>query len=522
VKPTDEQQKIIEHQGDARISAVAGSGKTATLVKYAQARPHQRILYLAYNRSVKEEALRKFAHAGCRNVTVETAHSLAYRALDVRRRFQLSSSGNLRVNEIADVCGLKASAQHPNYRLLLARHIQKALNLFCNSGARSFADIDYLEILTEKKVRDFASRNLDTIIGYARWLMSEMYEKRLPITHDAYLKFYQLGTPSLSRYAGILYDEGQDSSEVMLDVFLRQTGKKLIMGDRFQAIYGFRHAVNSLDKAPFESFNLTTSFRFRQEIADLAMQSLALKRLIGRYPDPVRIIGTGNCTERISYAVLARTNLRLLKEAIDAILYKGKRRLFFEGNLESYTYMSDGASLFDVLYLRLGQTGKIRSPFIRSFGDFFELLEYIQAAGDGDLHLVVEIVQEYGPSLIDFIQRLRQLQVPRDQAEVIFSTVHKAKGQEYDTVEIMDDFLNGERIKDMLSMARKDPEYAAKLDLNKISEEINILYVALTRARNTLMMGFDVSEGAQGESDYYVYNGSHQGGVPPIPAVPAW
>lgn len=508
---TDEQHQIIAHQGDARISAVAGSGKTSTLVEYAKARRNQRILYIAYNRSVKDEALRKFGAAGSRGVTVETAHSLAYRGLNVRSRFQLADSGNFRVSRIAELCGLKSSGQDGKGALLLARHIQNALNLFCNDSARSFSEIDYIGILGDQKARDFATRNLDTIIGYAKWLMVEMYEARMPITHDAYLKFYHLSTPSLSQYDAILFDEGQDASAVMLDIFLGQPGRKLIVGDRDQAIYGFRHAVNSLDRAPFQPFSLTTSFRFRQEVADLAMEALSLKRMIGQYPVPVRITGAGTCTEKNSSAVLARTNLRLLKEAIDSILYKNKRKLYFEGNLESYTYMSEGASLYDVLALRLGQIGKIRSPFVKSFGNFNELLEYIEAAEDGELRLVVQIVQEFGPSLMDFIQRLRQLQVARDEAEVIFSTVHKAKGQDFDTVEVLDDFTNGEKIKAMLDIARKDPAFAAKLDTNKVAEEINMLYVALTRAKNVLMMGFDVTEGMQGESDYYVFEGKSGG-----------
>lgn len=504
---TDEQHQIIDHQGDARISAVAGSGKTSTLIEYAKARRGERILYIAYNRSVKDEALRKFGAAGCRGVTVETAHSLAYRGLNVRSRFQLAESGNLRVNKIAELCGLTSARQDSKGALLLARHIQNALNLFCNDAARSYAEIDYLSILGDKKARDFASRHLDTIIGYAKWLMVEMYEARLPITHDAYLKFYHLSTPSLSQYDALLFDEGQDASAVMLDIFLGQPGRKLIVGDRDQAIYGFRHAVNSLDKAPFPSFSLTTSFRFRQDIADLAMEALALKRMIGQYQHPVRIVGAGTCVEKNTYAILGRTNLRLLKESIDSILYKGKRKLYFEGNLESYTYMSEGASLFDVLALRLGQTGKIRSPFIKSFAGFDNLLEYIDAAEDGELRLMVQIVQEFGPSLGDFLNRLRQLQVAREEAEVIFSTVHKAKGQDFDTVEVLDDFITGEKIKTMLEMARKDPKFAEKLDTSAVAEEINMLYVALTRAKNVLMMGFDVTEGMQGESDYYVFTG---------------
>jgi F-box protein 18 (helicase) len=74
---TEEQSTIINSNGDLAINAVAGSGKTTTIIEYAASRPaSSRILYLAFNKSVKLEAVRKFAERGLTNVTVETAHSL--------------------------------------------------------------------------------------------------------------------------------------------------------------------------------------------------------------------------------------------------------------------------------------------------------------------------------------------------------------------------------------------------------------------------------------------------------------
>ncbi|GAA4033243.1 hypothetical protein GCM10022409_16920 [Hymenobacter glaciei] len=47
---TPEQQAIISAAGDLKINAVAGSGKTTTLLEYARAQPARtRILYLAFN-----------------------------------------------------------------------------------------------------------------------------------------------------------------------------------------------------------------------------------------------------------------------------------------------------------------------------------------------------------------------------------------------------------------------------------------------------------------------------------------
>lgn len=52
----------------------AGTGKTTTLVNYAKRRPHLRFLYVAFNKSVADEAQRRFPG----NVTSKTVHSLAF------------------------------------------------------------------------------------------------------------------------------------------------------------------------------------------------------------------------------------------------------------------------------------------------------------------------------------------------------------------------------------------------------------------------------------------------------------
>ena len=72
---TNEQKEIIATSGNIKINAVAGSGKTTTILEYAKARPkNKKILYLAFNKSVKLEAERKFKKAGLNNVRIETAH----------------------------------------------------------------------------------------------------------------------------------------------------------------------------------------------------------------------------------------------------------------------------------------------------------------------------------------------------------------------------------------------------------------------------------------------------------------
>ena len=80
-----EQKAIIEStEPSIRVSAFAGTGKTTTLVGYASRRKNSRMLYMAFNKAIQEEAARKFTA----NVTCKTTHSIAYHAMDVRNRLR--------------------------------------------------------------------------------------------------------------------------------------------------------------------------------------------------------------------------------------------------------------------------------------------------------------------------------------------------------------------------------------------------------------------------------------------------
>ncbi len=58
---TPEQSLITQYKGPRLVvKAYAGTGKTTTLVKYAHNNIDSRILYLAYNRAIRDEAREKF------------------------------------------------------------------------------------------------------------------------------------------------------------------------------------------------------------------------------------------------------------------------------------------------------------------------------------------------------------------------------------------------------------------------------------------------------------------------------
>ncbi|HJU46381.1 MAG TPA: UvrD-helicase domain-containing protein, partial [Chitinophagaceae bacterium] len=139
---TKEQYDIIHSDGDVKINAVAGSGKTTTLISYAKSRdPNSKILYLAFNKTVTKKAVQKFAAAGIENVRIETAHSLALEHINKHRCFDIVP--NYKNYELCDLLEIRTGDRMND--LILANHVNRFLNYFCNSRALAIEDLNYAD-----------------------------------------------------------------------------------------------------------------------------------------------------------------------------------------------------------------------------------------------------------------------------------------------------------------------------------------------------------------------------------------
>ncbi len=479
---TAEQEAIIKSTGDIKINAVAGSGKTTTIIEYAKARPATaKILYLAFNKSVKLEAIKKFAAKGLSKVTIETAHSLAYKNIVFKHHYKVRAQG-YKTHEIADLLGLQGNGEK-HHEYVIANHINKFIALFCNSDKLKVQDVNYLETISDAKAKTFVKTFYHFIQTQTRQLLAKMDKGEIEITHDFYLKKFQLQNPILP-FDYILFDEGQDASPAMLDIFLKQSATKVIVGDTHQQIYSWRYAVNSLEKTNFTTFNLSHSFRFGANIANLATQVLFWKNAISE-TKPIAIKGLGTNNDTKTKAVIGRTNLGLLLKAIEYVTEKKNiKQIYFEGNFNSYTYADEGASLYDVLNLQNNKRSLIKDALIKSMGSIKDLEEYIEKTEDAQLSMMLEIVKKYGNDIYDIIKSIRQKHVENDdkeKAEVVFSTVHRCKGMEYDVVHLVKDFITENKVKMQAAELEKDER-----KISKLNEEINLLYVAITRTKNSL------------------------------------
>jgi len=490
MKLTSEQIEIVKSQGDIKINAVAGSGKTTTLIAYAKERQSSgKILYIAFNKSVKIEAEKKFAEEGLTNVRIETAHSLAYDYIVRRGGYKVKKEGSYKTTEIAEILGLNNSGSQKHAEYVLANHINKFISYFCNSDKTKVQDLNYEDIVVDYEAKIFVQNFMPHILKQTRILLSKMDKCEIEITHDFYLKKFQQQRPQLD-FDYILFDEGQDASEAMLDVFLSQKGTKIIVGDTHQQIYAWRYAINSLEKVNFPVFHLSSSFRFSNEIASLATRILKWKHNLGLNGKEI-INGYGNSENVKIKAVLARTNMGLLVKAIELLIEKKEiKTLYFEGRFERYTYADEGASIYDVLNLYLGKKNLIKDKLIASMADIDELVEYIEKTEDSQLGMIVEVVKKYGERLPEYISTIKRNHIETDDknnADMIFSTVHKCKGMEYDEITLMDDFINEDKIKKLVEKFG-----IKKLNIKQLNEEINLLYVAVTRTKNRLNIPSDL------------------------------
>ncbi len=480
MKLTPEQDAILAIDANLKVNAVAGSGKTTTIIAYAKSRPvDSRILYLAFNQTVKQEAIARFHREGLHNVTVETAHSLAFRYIVRRCGYQIKNNG-YSIPEMVNILELQSSM--PIQRAyLFAHHIDKLLRLYCNSSVKSADELDYRALLSDDKAKAFVDANYNEIVDYTRVFIRKMNQAEIEITHDFYLKKFQLVCPNLP-YDYIFFDEGQDASSVMLDIFMQQPAKKMIVGDLHQQIYSWRHAVNALEEADFTTFPLTKSFRFHADIALLAESILEWKSYL-HIKDDLLIEGVGKTENKHQKIVLGRTNLGLLREAIRYIHDPSLTgSIYFEGSINAYTHTEEGTSLYDVVNLHLGKFDKIHNPMIKSFTSLEMLEEYAEETNDTQLKMLIELVRLYGAKIFGVMKKLKDRLVSKeekDTADLLFSTVHRSKGLEYDEVYLIEDFITEDEVK---RLAKNSDE----LQNLKIIEEINLLYVAITRAKHTI------------------------------------
>lgn len=129
---------------------------------------------------------------------------------------------------------------------------------------------------------------------------------------------------------------------------------------------------------------------------------------------------------------------------------------------------------------------EIEDAFVRRWAEgagLPGLKEYAAHVDDRELEVKIAIVERYRDRIPALVSSIRSSHVAHQGlADVLIGTVHQAKGLEFDTVCVADDFVqipfvSGAFLRRMNIALDRTPE-----------DEWNLLYVAVTRAKKCLLM----------------------------------
>ncbi|UWM52098.1 UvrD-helicase domain-containing protein [Streptomyces carpaticus] len=473
VDPTPEQAEAIATYGDGLdmvMQAGAGCGKSSTLKLIAKSDPRRRMLYVAYNRSIAADAARSMPG----NVVAKTGHGLAFNPRHLPRLKQPRQTAHaaaeaLGVKRILGILGTAPAIPTDRGATLamlpriIMRVALETVTRWCYSADREIRARHVPEYrgLTSPVAREQLLA-LVLPVALAAWADLTDPAGVLRMQHDHYLKMWALSGPTLAADT-VLLDEAQDTNDVLSHALMGQEhAQRIAVGDSAQQIYAWRGARDALgrfrDGLGAPELTLSQSFRFGPAIADTANVWLAL------IDAPLRLRGWDGAESTVGSvedpdAVLCRTNAGAIAVVLDA-LAAGRRVALVGGG--------DDAKRLAWAAEALMQGRQTDHPELMAFTSWSQVREYAEDE-DGSLRTLVRLIDAHGPQSI--AAAADQL-APEETADLVVSTVHKAKGREWDTVTIHGDFLPPK------------PDRIGRTVLPR--EEGRLAYVAVTRARRRL------------------------------------
>uniref|UniRef100_A0A4W4GNF0 F-box DNA helicase 1 n=1 Tax=Electrophorus electricus TaxID=8005 RepID=A0A4W4GNF0_ELEEL len=514
---THEQQQILNHdtQSDhvVKIMAFAGTGKTTTLVRYAQLRPRLRFLYVSFNKSVVTHAKSTFP---C-NVKCRTVHAMAYRAVGYRYMKLKKLGSNLQPFTVAWVL--------PDRRggYVNAKVVTQTINNFCASTDECIGPQHVPDVFKNTHGREECTTDAQKKLfaADAKGIWAKMIEleptKQMAhhITHDGYLKLWQLQRPVLDEFDIIFIDEAQDCTPVIMDIMLSQRCGKILVGDPHQQIYTFRGAVNALFDVPHTHlYYLTKSFRFGSEIAYIGATILDVckkvkKILVGGYQngsvrgedkEMMQTLRLAKSQVGGMVAILCRCNVTVFSEAVRLTDANPDCRIHIVGGVENFglNKILDIWILMQPEEKRKRENLWIKDRFIRHFckaklGGYVGLKKYAAHTEDRELAAKLSVVEKYNariPELVDRITTCAQSQAssagpwthPCPTPVHVLCLCMKAQG--------------GEANRDFEAFVVKAPVAKLRIVLpgHFSADEWNLLYVAVTRAKRVLYITRSISK----------------------------
>ncbi|CAL9329204.1 ATP-dependent DNA helicase Rep [Streptomyces sp. enrichment culture] len=476
------------------IQAGAGTGKTTTLALLAHA-TKRRGRYLAFNRAIAQAAAQTFP----RTVICKTAHALAYAAIGHRYQARLNAPRipswrtgmELGINRSITLDSKDISPR------ALSAVVLRTVERFCHS-ASPVLEAGHVPRLRGLDSDELHAEFADLVLPYAGKAWADLQHPDQGVVrfdHDHYLKMWALSQPRIQADF-LLLDEAQDTNPVLEEVFLAQRGhaQLVMVGDSAQAIYGWRGAKDVMTGFDGTPLTLSRSFRFGPQLATEANRWLTIADA------PIRLTGTDTIPTEVGEvdepeAVLCRTNVGTMVEIMKHLDHGYAVAL--AGGGQALRALAHAA--------RDLQSGRRTShPELVLFTTWGDLIDYAEHDPAGrDLQPLVDLVSEHGA---DTILHAADCLVDERHAEVTVSTAHKAKGRQWSTVRIADDFTPPPDREDT-------DEHGEPLPGPIDDTEARLAYVAVTRARHGLDLG--------GLSWIEHHPAGQAGGVPTAPGAEA-
>lgn len=474
IKPSSEQEAILSaiEKGESIVGiARAGAAKTTTArwalaLKSKQLKAGRKILVLAFNAQVEADMQASIRSHQLKNIDVFTFHRLARKRvghLYANNRFQnrwpsgKDISVALNINQAVYPWGSPISV---GYAVL------ETIHNFCLSSDRE---------ITAKHIPlpDGAAIDIEgfkSIENYARKAWYRMGPRGdMPVTHDAYLKYFTLNCPDLSQeYDMLVLEEGQDINPViigMVDNFSH--GMQIaVFGDPLQQIYDWRKAEDSLsyfaNKPDFREMRLTTSYRFGENIAqatkDMLRSQMGLDIVLNGANSGDKIMSFHPALQR---TIVTRTNTEILWE-LHRCAEAGIPAKPFKDMTETLNLINAADQLRQGTVPEDGPLSKFKK---------WDDLEVHAASKTGqELQGLLTLYRRFNGFAIPRKIIEKASEVPDDMSvRARIGTAHGLKGGEFPFVELSDGFINRHT-----QEKRWTPE------------ETRILYVAMTRAKKGL------------------------------------
>lgn len=471
VSPTNfaEQTNLI-------IRAVAGSGKTTTLVGAAE-RAQGQACFLAFNKSIATELATRLP----KHFQARTFHSLCYNPV-----LRVTGARSVNQDKIRDLCRAHLTEAMGK---MYGNFIKRLLGLARNAGVGCLVpDDDFIwqDIVDQHMLMlDSDNATIEEGIDFARQILARSNASQ-EVDFDDMLYFAILKHAKLPQFDWVFVDEAQDTNAIqraILKKILRPGGRLVAVGDPAQAIYGFRGADSTAmgmiqeEFAPCKELPLSVTYRCATSIVEFAQEfvpEIAAREgaprgeVNARYTDwKLKELGEHDLVVCRNTAPLidlgwqlmrARIPLRILGkdigEGLAALVKKCDKR---GGDLDAFMERLEDWKEREVnKAMKKGQESKAEAIEDKA----------------GALQILAEGLPETRRTVTELLRVLSELFTDQN-SRITLSTVHKAKGLEADTVWWLGRSLC--------------PSRWAKQDWQK-EQERNIMYVAITRAKTVLNM----------------------------------